>query len=41
LDETGHEHVEQTYVLKGSLVDKEGAEAGLTVSAGEYVARPG
>jgi anti-sigma factor ChrR (cupin superfamily) len=37
-----HEHVlvEQTYVLEGSLVDKEGAEVGLTVSAGEYVARP-
>jgi len=37
-----HEHVqvEQTYVLEGALVDKEGLEVGLSVGAGEYVARP-
>jgi quercetin dioxygenase-like cupin family protein len=37
-----HEHVliEQTYVLSGSLVDKEGPDAGLEVKAGEYVWRP-
>ena len=37
-----HEHVkiEQTYVIEGSLVDKEGPEAGLTVSKGEFVWRP-
>jgi len=37
-----HEHVlvEQTYVLEGRLVDKEGPEAGLSVGPGEYVARP-
>jgi len=37
-----HEHVqvEQTYVLEGTLVDKEGPETGLTVGPGEYVARP-
>lgn len=37
-----HEHVqvEQTYVLEGSLVDKEGPETGLSVGPGEYVARP-
>jgi anti-sigma factor ChrR (cupin superfamily) len=36
-----HEHVriEQTYVLEGMLVDKEGAAAGLTVGPGEYVWR--
>ena len=37
-----HEHVliEQTYVLEGSLVDKEGPDAGLEVKAGEFVWRP-
>jgi anti-sigma factor ChrR (cupin superfamily) len=37
-----HEHVliEQTYVLEGSLVDKEGPDAGLTVGPGEFVWRP-
>ncbi len=37
-----HEHVriEQTYVLEGRLVDKEGAEAGLEVGPGEFVWRP-
>jgi anti-sigma factor ChrR (cupin superfamily) len=37
-----HEHVliEQTYVLSGSLVDKDGPDAGLEVKAGEFVWRP-
>ena len=37
-----HEHVqiEQTYVLEGSLADKEGPDAGLEVKAGEFVWRP-
>ena len=37
-----HEHVniEQTYVLDGSLADKEGPDAGLEVKAGEFVWRP-
>jgi anti-sigma factor ChrR (cupin superfamily) len=37
-----HEHVliEQTYVLEGSLADKEGPDAGLEVGAGEFVWRP-
>jgi anti-sigma factor ChrR (cupin superfamily) len=37
-----HEHVliEQTYVLEGSLVDKEGPDAGIEVKAGEFVWRP-
>ena len=37
-----HEHVliEQTYVLEGSLVDKEGPDKGLEVKAGEFVWRP-
>lgn len=37
-----HEHVavEQTYMLEGRLEDKEGPEKGLSVGAGEYVARP-
>ena len=37
-----HEHVkiEQTYVLEGRLVDKEGLDAGLTVGPGEFVWRP-
>ncbi len=37
-----HEHVliEQTYVLSGSLVDKEGPDEGLEVKAGEFVWRP-
>jgi anti-sigma factor ChrR (cupin superfamily) len=36
-----HEHVliEQTYVLEGSLVDKEGPDAGTAVKAGEFVWR--
>jgi anti-sigma factor ChrR (cupin superfamily) len=37
-----HEHVliEQTYVLEGSLADKEGPDAGLEVGPGEFVWRP-
>ncbi len=37
-----HEHVqiEQTFVLEGSLVDKEGPDAGLVCGAGEFVWRP-
>jgi quercetin dioxygenase-like cupin family protein len=37
-----HEHVliEQTYVLEGSLVDREGPDAGLEIKAGEFVWRP-
>jgi len=37
-----HEHVliEQTYVLEGSLVDKEGPDAGTEVKAGEFIWRP-
>ena len=37
-----HEHVkiEQTYVLEGRLVDREGPDAGLTVGPGEFVWRP-
>ena len=37
-----HEHVliEQTYVLEGSLVDKEGPDAGTEVGPGEFVWRP-
>ena len=36
-----HEHVniEQTYVLEGSLVDKEGAAQGIECKAGEFVWR--
>jgi len=36
-----HEHVniEQTYVLEGSLVDKDGPVAGMECSAGEYIWR--
>jgi anti-sigma factor ChrR (cupin superfamily) len=36
-----HEHVliEQTYVLEGSLVDKDGPDAGLEVGPGEFVWR--
>jgi anti-sigma factor ChrR (cupin superfamily) len=36
-----HEHVkiEQTYMLEGKLVDKEGPVAGLEVGAGEFVWR--
>jgi anti-sigma factor ChrR (cupin superfamily) len=36
-----HEHVsvEQTYVLEGCLVDKEGPAAGIEVRAGEFVWR--
>jgi anti-sigma factor ChrR (cupin superfamily) len=37
-----HEHVllEQTYVLEGRLVDKEGTEIGLTAGPGDFVWRP-
>jgi anti-sigma factor ChrR (cupin superfamily) len=37
-----HEHVkiEQTWVLEGKLVDKEGPDAGLTASPGEFIWRP-
>src|ERR1041384_3446132 len=37
-----HEHVliEQTYVMEGSLVDKEGPDAGLVIGPGEFVWRP-
>jgi anti-sigma factor ChrR (cupin superfamily) len=37
-----HEHVkiEQTYVLEGRLIDKEGPDAGLAVGPGEFVWRP-
>ena len=37
-----HEHVliEQTYVLEGELVDKDGPEPGLTCRPGEFVWRP-
>ena len=36
-----HEHVkiEQTYVLEGTLVDKDGPAAGLAVSPGDFVWR--
>lgn len=37
-----HEHVliEQTYMIEGRLVDKEGPEAGLEVGPGDFVWRP-
>ena len=37
-----HEHVkiEQTFVLEGRLVDKDGPDAGLDVGKGEFVWRP-
>jgi quercetin dioxygenase-like cupin family protein len=37
-----HEHVmiEQTYMLEGRLVDKEGPDTGLSVGPGEFVWRP-
>jgi anti-sigma factor ChrR (cupin superfamily) len=37
-----HEHVkiEQTYVLEGKLVDREGPDAGLSVPEGDFVWRP-
>jgi anti-sigma factor ChrR (cupin superfamily) len=37
-----HEHVklEQTYVLEGKLVDREGSDPGLTVPQGDFVWRP-
>jgi anti-sigma factor ChrR (cupin superfamily) len=37
-----HEHalIEQTYVLEGTLVDKEGPDAGTEVGPGEFVWRP-
>ena len=36
-----HEHVniEQSYVLEGSLVDKEGSAKGATCNAGEFIWR--
>ena len=36
-----HEHVniEQTYVLEGSLVDKEGPAAGIACNGGEFIWR--
>src|SRR5437667_12383227 len=36
-----HEHVkiEQTYVIEGRLVDREGPDAGLEVGPGEFVSR--
>ena len=40
LPDHGHVLIEQTYVLEGSLVDKEGADAGLEVGPGEFVWRP-
>jgi anti-sigma factor ChrR (cupin superfamily) len=37
-----HEHalLEQTYMLEGRLVDKDGPDKGLSVKAGEFVWRP-
>lgn len=37
-----HEHVllEQTYVIEGRLVDKEGHEVGLAAGPGEFIWRP-
>ena len=37
-----HEHalLEQTYMLEGELVDRDGPDAGLAVKAGEFVWRP-
>lgn len=37
-----HEHVllEQTYMIEGRLVDKEGAEVGLAAGPGEFIWRP-
>ena len=37
-----HEHalLEQTYMLEGELVDKDGPDAGLAIKAGEFVWRP-
>jgi anti-sigma factor ChrR (cupin superfamily) len=37
-----HEHVliEQTFVLEGELVDKEGPDAGMAATAGEFIWRP-
>lgn len=37
-----HEHVliEQTYMLEGQLVDRDGPDAGLSVGPGEFVWRP-
>lgn len=37
-----HEHalMEQTYVLEGRLVDRDGPESGLSVGPGEFVYRP-
>jgi anti-sigma factor ChrR (cupin superfamily) len=37
-----HEHVkiEQTYVIEGTLVDREGSDAGLAVGSGDFVWRP-
>src|SRR5579885_1848161 len=37
-----HEHVgiEQTFVLRGRLIDKEGPDAGMECNAGEFIWRP-
>ena len=37
-----HEHalLEQSYVLEGTLADKDGPDAGLEIKAGEFVWRP-
>jgi anti-sigma factor ChrR (cupin superfamily) len=37
-----HEHalIEQTYVLEGRLVDKDGPDAGMSAEPGEFVWRP-
>ncbi len=32
-----HVHIEQTYVLEGSLVDKEGPAKGIVAAAGEFI----
>ena len=34
-----HVHIEQTFVLEGSLVDKEGPATGIAASAGEFIWR--
>ena len=34
-----HVHIEQTYVLEGSLVDTEGAAKGIEAKAGEFIWR--
>src|SRR5580704_9949913 len=34
-----HVHIEQTYVLEGSLVDKEGPAEGMACGSGEFIWR--